>query len=55
MKNTKKAEQKKRRAVTRRVSEGDVENFSASSVDAIHKSGKLYFLSKLIFLWTIEL
>lgn len=25
--------------MTRRVSEGDVENFSASSVDAIHKSG----------------
>ena len=33
MKNTKKAEQKKRRAVERRASEGDAEHFSSSSGD----------------------
>jgi dynein assembly factor 2 len=33
MKNTKKAEQKKRRAIERRASEGDAEHFSSSSGD----------------------
>ena len=38
MKNTKKAEQK-RRAVERRASEGDAEHFASSSGDGIHKAG----------------
>ena len=38
MKNTKKAEQK-RRAVERRTSEGDAEHFANSSGDGVHKAG----------------
>ena len=39
VKNTKKAEQKKRRAVERRASEGDADQLSGSSGDGIHKAG----------------
>lgn len=39
MKNIKKCEQKKRRAIDRRVSEGDAEHFASSSGDGIHKTG----------------
>jgi hypothetical protein len=39
MKNIKKAEQKKRRAIERRASEGDAEHFASSSGDGVHKAG----------------